>query len=276
VSLTSFPFWTFTAIVLCAYYAPRSVRYRRLLLLAASVMFVGSFAARPLDAVPLTAFVLLGYGGIRYVGKFKNGISQGVAIAAFVLLFIWLKHYSLIAFAPTLPFAYFVVGLSYMLFRILHLMIEVKDGRLRPPPFADYVLYVCFFPSFVSGPIQRFEEFDAQVRQPAPVGEGVALCAFLRIIKGYWKVAVLAEFAHMLHQYCLAALSGALAAASPTHVSLYLASGAITYLVYLYLNFSGYMDFVVPISWLFGLACRKISIGHGKRTIFWICGRAGT
>jgi len=72
-------------------------------------------------------------------------------IAIFVALFLWLKRYPFVTFCRRLPFAYLMLGASYILFRTLHLVIDVRDERLDAPSFWDYLIYILFSPRCYQG-----------------------------------------------------------------------------------------------------------------------------
>ncbi len=68
------------------------------------------------------------------------------------------------------------LGLSYIFFRVLHLLIEGGDSRgRRRIGLGAYLLYTVNFTTFVSGPIQRYDEFarDQFAAEPIPLGPRV-------------------------------------------------------------------------------------------------------
>jgi len=83
-------------------------------------------------------------------------------IAIFVALFLWLKRYPFVTFLPALPFAYLMLGASYILFRTLHLVIDVRDERLDAPSFWDYLIYHSVFPLVAIRANQSLRKFSEQ------------------------------------------------------------------------------------------------------------------
>ena len=80
-----------------------------------------------------------------------------------VAVFVWLKQYTLVSDLAPLPAAVGLVGISYILFRGIHLTVDVATGALKrhgPLAVANYLL---FFPTFISGPIERFEDIEPQL-----------------------------------------------------------------------------------------------------------------
>ena len=143
--------------------------WRSTVLLASSIIFLGLIEQHPLAFLPLAGFLLLGYAGIVLL---KRGWSRSMvwSILAVVFGYIWLKKYTFLSAEMMLHFPYFTLGLSYIFFRILHLIIEAGDGTdKRQIGFGAYLLYTLNFTTFVSGPIQRYEEFALDQFADRPV-----------------------------------------------------------------------------------------------------------
>jgi len=56
------------------------------------------------------------------------------------------------------------LGFSYVAFRLIHTLRDRQTGILPVLSLREYVTYVIFAPSFVSGPIDRAERFVADYR----------------------------------------------------------------------------------------------------------------
>jgi len=178
----------------------------------------------------------------------------GVLIAAVVVLFVWLKRYNAFGSLPTFPIAYVTVGLSYILFRILHLMIDVGQGELRRPSPLDFWNYVLFFPSFVSGPIQRYDDFSRQIASAADATPLDVDRTVNRVLLGYIFIVVIApwlldvtgiEQASLYVDFDTKTLG--------LYGIIHFAGAAALFLFYLYFNFAGYMHIVIGFSGLAGI-----------------------
>lgn len=121
---------------------------KRLLIALANALFLASFVDTAVDFAPLLLFVAVGYLAIL-----SSRRALAILVSAIIALFAWLKQYDAISFLPKLEFSYITVGLSYVLFRILHLMVDVAQGTARKPTPLEFWNYALFFPCFVSGPI---------------------------------------------------------------------------------------------------------------------------
>lgn len=225
----------------------RSPAWRSTVLLVASVVFLGLLAYDPIACVPLMAFVLLGYGG-RVV--LERGWSKSMVwcILLVLVFYIWLKKYTFLPDSSFLSRPYLTLGLSYVFFRVLHLLIETGDdsGR-RHIGLGAYLLYTLNFTTFVSGPIQRYDEFgrDQFADQPIPLGLRAIGVQLERIVRGFFKVNVLAMLLDMVRADALTQLFQPL----PLPLKLYAAFRlAIAYPLFLYANFSGYIDIVIAMA----------------------------
>ena len=137
---------------------------------------------------------MLGYGGLVLI---ERGRSKTFPLILFVAIFayLWLKKYSFLPDRMLLHSPYFILGLSYIFFRVLHLLIESSDSDQKQHiGFGSYLLYTLNFTTFVSGPIQRYDEFakDQFTDEPIELGPQVIGLQIERIVRGFFKVNVLA------------------------------------------------------------------------------------
>ena len=254
MSLTSPGFVAFAAlsIILLRILPGGGWRQGTLLCLDAAFLYSQTVALLPL--VPLIGFVLLGYVAVIVAEKWRTRHGLSLLVLAMVAIFVWLKRYPLVSALPTFGFAFTVVGLSYMLFRILHIVIDVGQGSLNRPRFVTYLNYVFNFLCLLSGPIARLEDFEPQVRvrPPLPTWREVDAAA-QRILRGYVMVAVLAAIATNFVDLLKPEFAAALIHGDIAHGVRVYALLTGTYLFNLYVNFSGYMEIVIGIGALAGL-----------------------
>ena len=225
----------------------RSRIWRSLVLLTVSLVFLALLAPCGTALVPLAAFLLFGYAGLAML---ERGWSKQVAwwVIAVILVYAWLKKYTFLPEGSFLHFPYFVLGLSYMFFRLLHLLIESREGEKRSPTgLAAYLLYMLNFTTFVSGPIQRYDEFarDQFAEKPIGLETPVIVLQLERIIRGFFKVNVLALLLDSYRQVAFERLT------LPLPVPAKIAGAfelAVVYPFFLYCNFSGYIDIVIALA----------------------------
>jgi D-alanyl-lipoteichoic acid acyltransferase DltB (MBOAT superfamily) len=229
-----------------------SPRARSVTLCLASAVFIGSYVDSALQLLPLAAFLAFGYASIELL---RRGRSRGLLAVLLVGLlggFVVLKRYSFLGPAVQLPFPYLMVGLSYVLFRLIHLMVDAQQGELGTRiPALQFVNYCLSFLTFTAGPIQLYPEFASEqqarpVQDPARVGTALA-----RVVRGFVKVGV----ASAILNYVFVALSGRLLSNGSLGTSgtwALFGASAVTYTAYLYSNFAGYMDIVLGVGELAG------------------------
>src|SRR6266567_4271154 len=225
----------------------RSRVWRSIVLMIASIVFLGMLARNPIVFLPLAGFLLLGYVGLQLL---ERGWSRSMVwgILAVVFAYVWLKKYTFLPEGIFLHSPYFTLGLSYIFFRVLHLLIETGDrNEKRHIGLGAYLLYTLNFTTFVSGPIQRYEEFarDQFAAEPIPLGPRVIGLQLERIVRGFFKVNVLAMLLNAVQQDAIAEMY------QPVSLPLKMFAAfrvAVIYPVFLYLNFSGYIDIVIALA----------------------------
>jgi alginate O-acetyltransferase complex protein AlgI len=248
----SFQFLAFGLAVALISNFSRSQVWRSSILFVASIGFLCLLAHSPIALLPLTAFLLLGYGGIQLL---ERGWSRSMAwcLLTVVFVYIWLKKYAFLPEGIFLKSPYLTLGLSYIFFRVLHLLIEAGDGsEKRHIGLGAYLLYTLNFTTLLSGPIQRYDEFarDQFSGQPIALGPRVIGLQLERIVRGFFKVNVLAMLLQMVQQNALAQMSYPLPLALKLFALLRL---IVVYPLFLYANFSGYIDIVIALARLMRL-----------------------
>jgi D-alanyl-lipoteichoic acid acyltransferase DltB (MBOAT superfamily) len=218
-----------------------------MVLMLASVVFLGLLAHSAIALLPLVGFLLLGYIGLILIDRGWS-TSAVWSILAVIFVYVWLKKYTFLPEGVFLHYAYFTLGLSYIFFRVLHLLIEAGDhtGK-RHIGFGAYLLYTVNFTTFISGPIQRYDAFAADqfADEPIPLGPRVIGLQLERIVRGFFKVNVLAMLLSVIQEDALAQM----AQPSPPSLKIYAAFRlAIAYPFFLYANFSGYIDIVIALA----------------------------
>jgi len=226
--------------------------WRSIVLMLASIVFLGLLAHNPIVLIPLIGFLLLGYAGVFLL---DCGWSKSLvwSLLAVIFAYVWLKKYSILPEGMFIDHPYFTLGLSYIFFRVLHVLIEKGDGdEKRHIGLGAYLLYTLNFTTLVSGPIQRYDEFarDQFASEPIQLGARIVGLQLERIIRGFFKVNVLSVLLHMAQEDALAQMQ------QPFPVSLRLSAAfrlAVVYPFFLYSNFSGYIDIVIALARLMGV-----------------------
>jgi alginate O-acetyltransferase complex protein AlgI len=242
-------FLLFVAAVVIAYHASRGPAWRIVVLTVANIVFIASYLTALSEVIPLLGFLIISYTLVETVRSIRSTRIFVFSLSLILAIFIYLKRFAFISDLPVLPFPYITLGLSYILFRVLHLLIDARDGevaaRISPLVFLNYT---CNFLCFVSGPIQRYQQFLANDRSAQPeFDEDQVFLALRRIITGYVKLIIVSGFADLFFTKFHRQLLEASVPVNHAALVFVYALAAILYAVYLYYNFSGYMDIVIGI-----------------------------
>jgi len=234
---------------------------RILIFTGINLAFLFSYADGVLRLVPFLLFLLAGFFCIRVLARCASRSLLMLFIAALVTIFVYLKHYTIFQFARPLPFDYVTVGLSFILFRLFQVMYDVYAREIEQPISAvDYFNFTCSFLTFVSGPIQRFQAYQEQKQRfiVCSLMQIDGLGAASRLLTGYIKILFLSGMFLEWHKnnaaYLLNWSHGVVPDTLPTagYWIVCYAFSAVSYLLFLYMNFSGYMDLVIGVGLLFG------------------------
>jgi len=224
----------------------RSRRWRSLILFIASIVFLAFLSHSLLAFLPLAGFLVLGYGALLTAGRWgSRWLVAGVL--AIIFTYACIKKYSVLPEALFFGFPYLTVGLSYIFFRVLHLIIDSGDGERRFIGPGAYLLYMLNFTTLVSGPIQRYEDFarDQFAAGPVELGPRIIASQLERIVRGFFKVNILAMLLQAVQDDAIAQLVNGTSPAFRLAAAVRL---AVVYPLFLYANFSGYIDIVIALA----------------------------
>jgi D-alanyl-lipoteichoic acid acyltransferase DltB (MBOAT superfamily) len=218
--------------------------------LAVNLVFLAFILLGPQGTASTLAFTALGYLLIR--GTLRSprwGLALG--LPAFVLLFVYMRNYGFLRwFVPDdlLTGVLATIGLSFLLFKILHVVIEAQSGTLGEFDAMTYLNYSLNFTTFMMGPIQRYQDYRDQwrgVRQAIPLTFEAHLDAVIRILWGLFRAFVLAAW---VRPYMMTWGSGLPSAGlGEIVVQVY------AFYFFLYFNFAGYCDVAIGLSSLLGV-----------------------
>jgi alginate O-acetyltransferase complex protein AlgI len=140
----------------------------------------------------------------------------------------------------------FLICISYASFKAMHIIVESYKQTLKNLRFLNVLNYLLFFPSFVSGPINRYNEFhEDSVRAKTSALRDDILPGLERIIHGLFKKFVITV---LLLPYSLLHIKTPL----PQLDSWQILIGLYTFALYFYFDFSGYTDLAIGSARLLG------------------------
>lgn len=136
------------------------------------------------------------------------------------------------------------LGISYMEFKALQVIIQIYDGQIKKIDRFSYVYMMVFFPVLTSGPIDRSERFKEDAYRIIPRAEYMEMVGtgLWKIVLGMLYKVVIATFF-----YQIMIMAGKGNDFSAFIVNLYV------YGIYLFFDFAGYSLMAVGASYLFGI-----------------------
>jgi alginate O-acetyltransferase complex protein AlgI len=199
------------------------------------------------QVLTLLAFVLSGYAAARILAWRPSTVLLALYIVGLTVAFVILKRYAfltLVVGESLLAKGLDLVGLSFIFFRQIHYVVDVKQGEIRNLDLWAYLSYQLNLFTLLAGPIQRYQRFheDWQSLKPLPADAHAVRMAMLRILIGVIKVSFLAEACLQI-----ATESTELPSMVQRLLLFYL------YPAYVFLNFAGYCDIVIAAASLAGI-----------------------
>lgn len=140
------------------------------------------------------------------------------------------------------------LGFSYIAFRLMHVLLDYRSGKLKPVSLRDFALYVVFYPALPAGPIDRVEHFARELQESRPLTNELIVDGGTRIGIGLFKKFVVADSLALLalRPQLVADMTGPYATIA-TWVMIY------AYAFQIYFDFSGYTDVAIGIAQLAGI-----------------------
>jgi alginate O-acetyltransferase complex protein AlgI len=262
---TEWVFYLFFACCFAVHWALPSNRARKVWLLACSYFFYGYWDWRFLFLI--LASTLIDYGvalalhGSEDPRRRRLWVTLSLIANLGVLGFF--KYFNFfvssgVGLLQTLGFEVaprtleiiLPVGISFFTFQTMSYTIDVYRRALSPTrDFADFALYVGFFPQLVAGPIVRARDFLPQLAERRCFADVDLRYSLLLFLSGYFKKACVADnIAAAIDP--IFADPGAWGAAD-------LAIASVGYSVQIYCDFSGYTDIAIAVAALLGYRLPK-------------------
>ena len=133
------------------------------------------------------------------------------------------------------------LGFSYLSFELLHVVIERRRGKIAALSLPDLLAFVFFAPARVAGPIKRYPEFTAAVRD-ADISAEQVYDGSIRVLTGLAK------------KLCVADVLALLAAERPlVHSTGHAWIVVLAFTFQIYFDFSAYTDVAVGFSRMLGI-----------------------
>lgn len=137
------------------------------------------------------------------------------------------------------------LGISFFVFEFIHYVVDVYRGAKAIHKPLDFFVFASFFPSQISGPIKRYQDFDQQLNQSKNLQRDDVFDGLAFFLKGLFKKVALAD-----NLAPITAL-GAGAAHSISSADAWIVM--IAFVLQIYFDFSGYTDIGIGSARLLGI-----------------------
>ena len=137
------------------------------------------------------------------------------------------------------------IGISYMSFKTIQIMLEISDGLIKEKiTVKDYLQFLLFFPTVSAGPIDRSRRFLKEINEVMPRKEYLELAGdgVYRIVLGLLYKVVLSTYVYQM-----------LLALNNTGTVVYSIKYMYLYTLYLFFDFAGYSLMAVGSSNILGI-----------------------
>ena len=137
------------------------------------------------------------------------------------------------------------IGISYMSFKTIQIMLEISDGLIKEKiSVKDYLQFLLFFPTVSAGPIDRSRRFLKEINEVMPRKEYLELAGdgIYRIVLGLLYKVVLSTYVYQM-----------LLALNNTGTVVYSIKYMYLYTLYLFFDFAGYSLMAVGSSNILGI-----------------------
>lgn len=251
-SSITFLYYFLPAVLLLYYIVP--ARLKNAVLLLASMLFYawGEQALVILFAFSILAGWIFGLAIEKYKGTLQK-ILLGCAVVSDLAILLYFKYTDFFIESinavsglsiPLLRIA-LPIGISFYTFQLLSYEVDVYRGTVSAQKnVIDFAAYVAMFPQLIAGPIVRYADIEKQLSHRS---HSFALCAdgIKRFIVGFGKKVLLANSLGELAVYFR----------SSTDLSvLYYWIYAVSFMLQIYYDFSGYSDMAIGLGKMFGFS----------------------
>ena len=251
MSLITGKFFAFLCILFILYYVlPK--KYQWILLLFGSLFF---YLNGPVSHV---IFLLISAISTYYCGMALSKNKSKTPVILTILLnigILFVLKYTAPAFdiisyvtGNKMPETHFIfpLGISFYTFMIISYVVDVYKGDINPEEnFFKYLLYVCWFPQIIEGPINRYKDMKESLFAEHSFDFNRCKYAGYRILVGLFRKVVIAGRFSVYVDRVFDNVHG--------YSGLTLLVATVFYVIQLYTDFSGCMDMVIGISELFGI-----------------------
>lgn len=225
------------------FYSQVDIRMTALLIvLTLSFWYLGKGISHYLDkedehkaAIATNIGVVIGVGSLFYF-KYLNFFAE--SISAFGTLFG--IHFSWTTLHLVVP-----IGLSFFTFKLMSYVLDIYHGKMTTEPnIISFANYIAFFPTILSGPIDRPKPFLNQVSQMRLFAPDNLMSGFRRVLWGMFLKMCIAD---RLDIYVSAIWNN-----YEHHSASSIIFASLLYPIQMYADFSGYSEMAIGVALILG------------------------
>lgn len=246
----SFEYAIFLALVVALCWSLPRLRWQNGLLLAASYLFYARWDWRFLGLILLSTTVdFLAARAMPSAAGRRRKLLLALSLATDLGILGFFKYFNFfvdsavsvlnnlgIQASPSTLQIILPVGISFYTFQALSYTIEVYRGNLQPTrSFANYALFIAFFPQLTAGPIERAARMLPQIENPRAIDGERVESALVLILLGLFKKMVIADVAATLIDPAIFSETARFPAGS-------VLAAVYLFTLQVYADFSGYSD----------------------------------
>ena len=243
----SFIYYFLPLLLICYFVVPK--RYRNIILLMFSFLFY--FYGEPKYILLMLIEVLISYVVGLLIDKYKSKNILIIGIFIHVLLFGIFKYFNFVIinvnnlFHSNLNLLNVIlpIGISFYTFQIISYEIDVYNKKVNVQSnILKYFLYVFLFPQLIAGPIVRYQDVNNEIDNRNVTFEMFARGVRLFIIGLSKKVIIVNNLGELCNIYLN------LGDKSVLFTWIF----AISYMLQIYFDFSGYSDIAIGLGKMLG------------------------
>ena len=268
--------FVFLPVVLALYYVVPAIRWKNVILLAASIIFYAW--GEPVYIVLMLLSILFNFVmGLELERLREDSRRKKLNLIFTVIVNLcilgFFKYYGFLlgsinsAFHLHIPYRELAlpVGISFYTFQTLSYILDLYRGDIKVQKnLLDFALYITMFPQLIAGPIVRYvdiqEQLESRVISWHKAGVGAEY-----FIKGLAKKVLLANTAGAVYT----SIQG-LGGEYQTVVTSWI--GILFYTMQIYFDFSGYSDMAIGLGKMMGFQfCKNFDYPYTSRSVteFW-------
>ena len=263
--VNSVSFLLFFIVVFIVYYLPvskRSPHYQNAWLLLVSYFFYG-YTDWKMITLLLGATWVFYYLGLwlRHEMDLKHTRNASritsFSVVLGVVLLIYFKYFNFFAdsIASLLQSVGFhiswttlnillPIGVSFFTFKLISYVIEIHREHIQPCNLLEFSTYIAFFPTILSGPIDRPNQFLPQLQRVHTLDYLMAVDGCRQILWGMFTKMCIADNLAMITDQAWTGYTSASTTA--------LLAAAILYPIQLYADFDGYSNMAIGVGKILG------------------------